>query len=81
MHMMVEKLHPVQLRKIYFSMKITNFLAEKGIFATPVISPAVPKGEALIRTSYMPTHTKEDLTKVLEVFDAAKKKFTIPSNQ
>ena len=43
------------------AMKVTNFLQENGIFITPVIAPAVPKEEALIRTSYMPTHTTEDL--------------------
>ena len=62
------------------SLKVTNFLESKGIFATPVISPAVPKGEALIRTSYMPSHTSEDLTRVLEVFAEAKKQFNIPTN-
>ncbi len=62
------------------SMMVTQFLFENGIFATPVVSPAVPKGEALIRTSYMATHQKEELTKVLEVFALAKKKFDIPGN-
>jgi 7-keto-8-aminopelargonate synthetase-like enzyme len=60
-------------------LQLTNYLEENGIFATPVISPAVPKGEALIRTSYMPSHTREDLTHVLEVFAKAKKEFQIPS--
>lgn len=63
------------------AMQITNFLEDHGIFATPVISPAVPKGEALIRTSYMPSHTSEDLSKVLEVFAMAKKEFGIPTKE
>jgi 8-amino-7-oxononanoate synthase len=62
------------------SMQVTNFLAENGVFATPVIPPAVPKGEALIRTSYMASHTLEELTKVLEVFAKAKQVFDIPSS-
>lgn len=61
------------------SMQITKFLAENGIFATPVIPPAVPKGEALIRTSYMSSHSIEELTKVLEIFALVKKEFGIPS--
>lgn len=61
------------------AMQVTNYLKECGIFCTPVISPAVPKGEALIRTSYMATHSKEQLTRVLEVFKDAKEKFEIPS--
>jgi 8-amino-7-oxononanoate synthase len=61
------------------AMMVTRFLEENGIFATPVVSPAVPKGEALIRTSYMSTNKREDLAKVLEVFEVAKKKFNLSS--
>jgi 7-keto-8-aminopelargonate synthetase-like enzyme len=32
------------------------------------VSPAVPKGRALIRTSYMATHTSEHLDRVLSAF-------------
>ncbi len=60
-------------------MKITRYLQDNGIFATPVISPAVPAGEALLRTSYMATHKKSDLEKVLNVFKKAKELFQIPS--
>ena len=42
-------------------------LQELGIFANPVISPAVPKGGALIRTSYMATHERKHLDRALEV--------------
>ena len=58
--------------------KDTNYLKENGVFATPVLPPAVPKGEALIRTSYMASHSSEELTKVLEVLAKAKKEFEIP---
>jgi 8-amino-7-oxononanoate synthase len=43
-------------------------LYDNRIFANPVISPATPPGRALIRTTYMATHTKEDIDIVLEVF-------------
>jgi 8-amino-7-oxononanoate synthase len=62
------------------ALQMTKFLESKGVFATPVLPPAVPKGEALIRTSYMASHDKKDLAKVLEVFAEAKKIFEIPSN-
>jgi 7-keto-8-aminopelargonate synthetase-like enzyme len=39
----------------------TQRLYEAGIFATPVVRPAVPDGCALIRTSYMASHTDEIL--------------------
>jgi len=63
------------------AMQVTAFLQDNGVFCTPVIPPAVPKGEALIRTSYMPIHSKKDLTYVLEVFAKAKKEFQIPTKQ
>ena len=62
------------------AMKVTNYLFENGVFCTPVISPAVPAGDALIRTSYMASHSRDELSKVLEVFARAKKEFDLPSN-
>jgi 8-amino-7-oxononanoate synthase len=43
-------------------------LYEAGIYTNPVISPAVPPGSALLRTSYMATHTDEQLDRVLATF-------------
>lgn len=50
-------------------------LFENGVFANPVISPATPPGRALIRTSYMATHTDEDINIVLDVFSRCAKEF------
>ena len=61
------------------ALQMTKFLEANGVFATPVLPPAVPKGEALIRTSYMASHNKEDLKTVLQVFKEAKRVFEIPS--
>jgi 8-amino-7-oxononanoate synthase len=46
-----------------------RFLREDGIFTNPVIYPAVPPGESLIRTSYSATHTEEELDQVLASFE------------
>jgi len=43
-------------------------LYEAGIFTNPVVSPAVPPESALLRTSYMATHTDEQLDRVLAAF-------------
>jgi len=43
-------------------------IREEGIFTTPVIYPAVPKGQALVRTSYSANHTDEELNLVLAAF-------------
>jgi 8-amino-7-oxononanoate synthase len=46
--------------------KMTMRLQEEGVFVNPVVSPAVPEGRAMIRTSYMATHTREHLDRSLE---------------
>jgi 8-amino-7-oxononanoate synthase len=43
-------------------------LFENGVFVNPVISPAVPPGMQLLRTSYMATHTDQQIEKVLDAF-------------
>ncbi len=52
-------------------------LTEAGLFTNPIISPAVPPGRALIRTSYTATHTDEQMDKVLETFHQIGKQFGI----
>ena len=44
-------------------------LFENGVFVNPVLSPATPPGRQLLRTSYMATHTEEQLDNVLVVFE------------
>jgi 8-amino-7-oxononanoate synthase len=46
-----------------------KMLFENGVFVNPVISPAVPAGRQLLRTSYMATHTDDQLDQVLEIFE------------
>lgn len=45
-----------------------RMLFENGVFVNPVISPAVAPGHQLLRTSYMATHTDEQLNCVLDIF-------------
>lgn len=46
-----------------------KLLFEAGVFVNPVIAPAVAPGRQLLRTSYMATHTDEQLDRVLEIFE------------
>lgn len=43
-------------------------LYENGVYTNPVIAPAVPHGMALLRTSYMASHTRAQLQCALDVF-------------
>jgi 7-keto-8-aminopelargonate synthetase-like enzyme len=54
-----------------------KMLFENGVFVNPVISPAVPPGLQLLRTSYMATHTDEQMEKVLNVFRSVGKELSI----
>ncbi len=46
--------------------EFTMKLQDAGVFVNPVVSPAVPPGRAMIRTSLMATHTREHLDRALE---------------
>lgn len=52
-------------------------LHEAGVFANPVTAPAVEPGHALIRTSYMATHTDAQLDQVLDTFERIGKKMGV----
>lgn len=57
-------------------MKTINFwhlLYDAGLYTNPIIPPAVPPRRSLIRTSYMATHTDEDLDEALEIFESVGK--------
>lgn len=59
---------PIVVKEDMLAFKMALMLQDEGVFANPVVSPATPQGRALIRTSYMATHTDEQLDKVLEAF-------------
>jgi 8-amino-7-oxononanoate synthase len=52
-------------------------LFEAGVFANPIVSPAVPPHMCLLRTSYMATHTDEELDRVLEIMGRTGKKLGV----
>ena len=60
--------------KVYGMCKL---LFENGIFVNPVASPAVPPGRELLRTSYMATHTEEQLDRVLDAFQKVGKQMNL----
>jgi len=43
-------------------------LFDAGVFVNAFISPGVPPGMAMLRTSYMATHEDKHLDRILELF-------------
>ncbi|MGE5278894.1 MAG: aminotransferase class I/II-fold pyridoxal phosphate-dependent enzyme [Acidobacteriota bacterium] len=58
---------PVVVGEDLAALRMVQRLHEEGIFVNCVLSPATPPGRALIRTSLMATHTREQLARALEV--------------
>jgi 8-amino-7-oxononanoate synthase len=54
---------------------VWRHLFDAGLFVNPVISPGVPAGRALLRTSYMATHTKEHMDRALAIYEQVGKAF------
>lgn len=52
---------PLFIRDDIKALQLTNKLLAEGVFVNPVVSPAVPKEDCLIRYSLMATHTKEQI--------------------
>jgi 8-amino-7-oxononanoate synthase len=59
------------------ALEFNRLLFQQGIFVNPVMPPAVPPGMSLLRTSYMATHTEEDLDRVLAAFRTVSEKLRI----
>lgn len=68
---------PVIIGNDELTIMLWRLLRENGIFTNPVIYPAVPQGQSLIRTSYSATHTDEELRTVLSSFEKCGKSLGI----
>jgi 8-amino-7-oxononanoate synthase len=59
---------PLTVGSDLVAFKMCKMLFDEGVFASPVVTPAVPDGRAIIRTSYMATHSDDHLNFILEKF-------------
>jgi len=59
---------PIIIGEDTLTLKSWKLLFDNGVFVNPILSPATPPGRQLLRTSYMATHTDEQLDQVLEIF-------------
>jgi 8-amino-7-oxononanoate synthase len=60
---------PVIIGEKMATLFVWKRLFEEGVFTNPVLSPAVQRGRELLRTSYMATHTNEQMDRVLGTFE------------
>ena len=59
---------PIIIKDTMKTFEMCKLLFENGVFVNPVVNPAVPIGRELLRTSYMATHTEQQLDHVLSAF-------------
>jgi 7-keto-8-aminopelargonate synthetase-like enzyme len=60
---------PVVVGEDDAALAMVQRLHDEDVFVNCVLSPATPPGRALIRTSLMATHTREQLTRALEAIE------------
>ena len=68
---------PVVIGDMMTCFQFWNDLLEEGVFVNAVVPPAVPQGQALMRTSYMATHSDEELDFILGAFERVGRKYGI----
>jgi len=68
---------PIKIGRNEDTFRFWKELYDNGVYANAIVSPAVPPGESLMRTSYMATHTDEEMDQVLEVFRKTGKRLGI----
>ena len=68
---------PLFIRDDIKALQLTQNLLAEGVFVNPVVSPAVPKEDSLIRYSLMATHTKEQVEISIEKITKAAKSLGI----
>ena len=68
---------PLFVRDNYKTFQFTKDLFDDGVFVNPVVSPAVPSTDTLIRFSLMATHTQEQVETAIEKIGKCAKKLGI----
>ena len=68
---------PLYIRDNEKTFRVTRELFDEGLFVNPVVSPAVPSEDTLIRFSLMATHTQKQVEFALEKIEKVFRKYDI----
>lgn len=60
---------PVVVGDMLTCFRFWQDLIDRGVFVNAVVPPAVPRGQSLLRTSFMATHTDRQLDHILDAFE------------
>jgi len=66
-HHSIVPIIPIYTYTVLRTMVACKLLYERGVYVNPVVPPATPEGECLIRTSYTSTHTKELMDEAVDI--------------
>jgi len=69
---------PLYIRDDAKTFLFTNLLFQKGVFVSPVISPAVKSENSLVRFALMATHTEKQIDTAVEIMYELAKELNVP---
>ena len=58
---------PIYTYETYRTLRVATDIYDRGVYVNPTLPPATPEGEALLRTSYMATHTEALLDEAMDI--------------
>ena len=58
---------PIYTYETYRTLRVAADIYDRGVYVNPTLPPATPEGEALLRTSYMATHTEARLDEAMDI--------------
>jgi len=68
---------PLFIRDDIKALQMAQQLLEEGVFINPVVSPAVPKEDCIIRFSLMATHSYEQVDRAIEKITSVAKQLEV----
>jgi len=68
---------PILIGPMEKTFRFWRALLDAGVFTNPIVPPAVPEGSCRLRTSYMATHSDDELDFVLEQVERLGKKLDV----